>query len=620
MGYEVGVARIDITPPAAWIDSARIWLWGFGVRTTPCTGVADPLEVRALAVRDGAGATAVIVTIDVGALHPSSTERIRLRVTGAHGIAGEYVCVNVSHTHTAPVFTSIPTWQPGVDHADPEYVALVEDAAVAAVDAAVADLSAATLEFGRATSSIAYDRHPVGAPMDPTLDVVRATSTTDGSTIAVLFTTACHPVCRGSVNVISSDFIGPARTAIETATGGTALFVQGYAGTCDPVLGDAATAGATLGAEVGSVLLGPMDPLDGPLDAWASSVELPLQPIRPGVVAATITRADEVGRWARWMQAQGDAVPATLPTPLQAIRIGTGRDAWYLAASGHEVVMDLAAAVRGLWPYRRVTTAAYCNSQLSYLPGRRVLETPLCTDFPGCNANYEGGHAFVWYGHRGPLTLDAERTFLDAQVQLLDVGWVPIGHATSVVAMASWRDRLFAATSNDLLWWRPTTPDAAGVVVPWRSMGHATGVCGLAVCDGTLYAATTDGKLWRRGMHGYDRRWAHIGHAQQVAAMTAMEGRLFAATTNDLLWRRDPVDHDVGWEGLGHAQQVAGLAAADGMLLAATHDGNLHWRPPVAGDVGWRRYGHAQDIVGMTAIGDVLYAATAAGILWRRPV
>ena len=619
MSYEVGVARVDITPPPEWIAAGRIWLWGYGTRHAPCTGVRDPLEVRALAIRDGDGAMAVVVTLDLGALHPSSTERIRGRVTAAQGIAGEYICVNVSHTHNAPVFVSILTWQPGVDHADDGYVVLVEDAAVAAVALAVADLRPATLAFGRSATALTYDRRPTGAPMDATLDVVRACAEADGATIAVVFTTAGHPVCRRVDNLVSSDFVGPAREAIETAAGGTALFVQGYGGTCNAAGDDADATGAAMGGEVAAVLAGPMDMLAGPLDAWASTVELPLQPIAPGAVAANIGRADEVGRWARWMKVQGAAVPATLPTPLQAIRIGTGRDAWYLAASGHEVVMDLAAAVRDLWPYRRVTTAAYCNSQLSYLPGRRVLQAPACGTFPDC-VNYEGGSAFVWYGHRGPLTLEAEDRFLHAHVQLLDVGWVPVGHATSVVGLASWGDRLYAATANDFLWWRPAIADGPGGVVPWRSMGHAIGVCGLAACDGALYAATTDGKLWKRALYGVDRPWTHIGHAQQVAALTAMDGRLFAATKNDRLWRRDPVDRDVAWEDLGHAQQVAGLATFDGILLAATHDGGLHWRRPFAGNLGWRRYGHAQDVVGMTAVGDMLYAATAAGTLWRRPV
>ena len=619
MTYLAGVGRRDITPPAEWIDAGRIWLWGFGDRTAPCSAVLDPLDVRALAVRDDGGATAILVSVDVGALDPASTDRIRQRVAAEHGIAGEYVCVNVSHTHNAPVFVSIPTWQPGVALADAGFVQLVEDAVVGAVADALADLRPVRLEFGRSTTDIAHDRHPTGAAMDRTLDVVQATGV-DGTPIAVVFVAACHPVARGSaVNLVSSDFIGPARSGIEAQAGGTAIFLQGYAGTCNPAVAPTEALGAALAGDVLSVLSGPMDALAGPVDAWLDSVELPLQPIRPGAVAAAAIDPDPLyQRWASWMQQQGAAVPATLPTPVQAIRIGTGRDAWYLSASGHEVVMDLAATVRGLWPYERVTVAAYSNSQLSYVPSRAVLQSPVCTTFPSCagSFNYEGGQSFTWYGHRGPLTLDAEALFVDAHIAVLDHGWEHIGHAVDVVGLASWGERLFAVTSNHVLWWRsPVAED-----VPWHAMGHATSVCGLTACDGALYCATTDGKLWTRSIHGHDRPWRHIGHATSVVAMTALDGRLFAATANHKLWRRDPVDADIPWEDMGHAQLVAGLAATRGKLFAATTDGNLHWRHPYGGDLAWHRYGHAQEVVGMTAIGDRLFVATQQGKLWQRPV
>jgi neutral ceramidase len=167
MTYLAGVGRRDITPPTQWIDAERIWLWGFGDRTARCPGVLDPLDVRALAVRDDLGATAVLVSADLGALAPASTNRIGERVAAEHGIAGEYVCVNVSHTHSAPVFASIPTWQPGVALADDSYVQFVEDAVAGAVADALADLRPALLEFGRSTTGIAYDPSPDGHPDGP---------------------------------------------------------------------------------------------------------------------------------------------------------------------------------------------------------------------------------------------------------------------------------------------------------------------------------------------------------------------------------------------------------------------------------------------------------------------
>src|SRR4051794_16078042 len=109
MTFDVGVGCVDITPPQTSIHRGQVWLWGYASRTTPCTGVLDPLEARALVVRDDADATAIFVTLDVGALAPASTERICTRIADSSGVSSEYICVNVSHTHTAPAFVSIPT-------------------------------------------------------------------------------------------------------------------------------------------------------------------------------------------------------------------------------------------------------------------------------------------------------------------------------------------------------------------------------------------------------------------------------------------------------------------------------------------------------------------------------
>ena len=61
--------------------------------------------------------------------------------------------------------------------------------------------------------------------------------------------------------------------------------------------------------------------------------------------------------------------------------------------------------------------------------------------------------------------------------------WDPIGHANNVVAMAAISGKLFAATSDNQLWWR----DPVGVNVSWDPIGHANNVmamyysCGFTV-------------------------------------------------------------------------------------------------------------------------------------------
>ena len=159
MGFQAGAARRDITPPQDWIDAGLIWLWGYGDRSAPCSGVADPLDARAVCIRDDDGAHR---RADHGRRRRprSGDDRAgRARLEASHGLARSQVGLNVSHTHSAPVAASIPTWQPGVAEARADYLALLEDAIVGAVDDAFAALRPATIEFGRGTTNVAVDRH-----------------------------------------------------------------------------------------------------------------------------------------------------------------------------------------------------------------------------------------------------------------------------------------------------------------------------------------------------------------------------------------------------------------------------------------------------------------------------
>ncbi len=419
--FHAGVATRDITPPDALIGSGRIYLWGFGTRTQPCAGIHDRLGARTLTVRDYAGARMVLVSADLGALDPAMTASMRSRIERSHGVPSAFVCINVTHTHGAPSVISIPTWAPGVSTADPEYLQLVEDRIVEAVGAAIQAEVPALLRFARGTTGIAIDRH-FGEPgfHDPTLDVLRVVDPR-GATIASAFFTSCHTVCMRDYNYVYTDFAGPARKRIEERLGGVALFFQGFTGISNPKVRDAESIGAELAEDVIALADGPMGEISGPIEGRLASIDLPFQPLPD---AALLERARSSGgiyeRWERAMAALGDGAPAALPAPLQAIRIGEGRDAWFLSISPHEVTADFGPPIRSLRPDNRVTLLGFSNSQISYLPSRRVLTLPPSEEpFPFCD-NYEGGVAFAWYGHRAPLALDVDECFVAAHAALLD--------------------------------------------------------------------------------------------------------------------------------------------------------------------------------------------------------
>jgi hypothetical protein len=444
MPYQAGVGVRDITPADDLIAAGKIWLWGYGNRSAPCAGVRSPLSARALAIRADDGKSIVLVTLDLGALDPETTARLRTHISARFGIGPECVCVNVSHTHGAPVPVSIPTWQMGVAIAQPEYMVFLEDQAFAAVAAALERLEPAQLSWARGETRIGHDRHfyPSTEFYDPTLDVllvrrIAVTSDLPSSVIATAFFAACHPMCNGDLNLVYADFPGVAREAVEGELGGTAFFFQGYGGTCRPgpdpatKLSDSEI-GWQLAADVIAVADDLLHQLEGPIDARLHTIELPLRTLDPATLPAhqdwagsqraeRPDAADLIDRWVRHMRSMAPSFPSSLPTQQQAIRIGAKPDQWSLIASSHEVAMDFGPRLRAIWPDSRITVIGYSNSQLSYLPSANVILNPdVAINFPRDASNYEGAYSFVWYGHPGPLTVDADHIFIEGFVRLLE--------------------------------------------------------------------------------------------------------------------------------------------------------------------------------------------------------
>jgi len=290
-------------------------------------------------------------------------------------------------------------------------------------------------------------------------------------------------------------------------------------------------------------------------------------------------------------------------------------------------VAELAAPVRAIYPLKRLTLAGYSNGQIAYLPSRQVMACPVSW-FPFHAKNYDGGHSFVYYGHRAPVVESVEELFLTGITRLLNPGWEAIGEAPEgvVVALAAAhatdlkKDMLFAATKAGKLWWRE--PIGSGGV--WKRIGHANDVAGMAGSGDKLYVAmcngalTCTGILTQREANGRYLDWAGIGEACPTAAMTAWNGKLFAATwDNQLRWRKaDGVN--LAWTSIGHAYDVRGLAALDGKLYNATQDGRLWRRDPDKTDVFWEAFAQAHQVVAMTGTAGRLFAVTVDGKLWWR--
>ncbi|MFC0674598.1 hypothetical protein [Brachybacterium hainanense] len=206
VGAAVEVVDVPIGTPMA----------GFAARTGPSEGVLDPTTARALALGG-----ALLIAVDVCALHERSCEEVRRRL----GSAATSCTVVATHTHAGPACAG---GRVGPAHEGLEQA--VVDAAVRAGRRALASTVPCTLELARATGlGVVHDRRR-GIPADPPLSLLTARDRS-GTVIARLAHLACHPVVMDASNrLISGDFPAFLRSALEEADGGTAVFVPGCAG------------------------------------------------------------------------------------------------------------------------------------------------------------------------------------------------------------------------------------------------------------------------------------------------------------------------------------------------------------------------------------------------------
>jgi hypothetical protein len=233
-----GVATADITP------SPGLMLWGYSNRTGPATGTLDPLMAKAVVLKVGEHAAA-IVTLDLGRVpEPDVIEHIRKRTEAECGVAN--LLLTASHTHSAPAMESTPGSPNEFSDRTGEKIAdIIVQAAKSAVPV--------TIGIGRGEADLAHNRRRYLAdgrvamqwrnaerektePVDKEFAVIRL-DRADGKPLAVLFHYACHPVVLGPDNLqYCADFVGAACKAVTDELHAPCLFLQGACGNLNPYL------------------------------------------------------------------------------------------------------------------------------------------------------------------------------------------------------------------------------------------------------------------------------------------------------------------------------------------------------------------------------------------------
>jgi hypothetical protein len=158
-------------------------------------------------------------------------------------------------------------------------------------------------------------------------------------------------------------------------------------------------------------------------------------------------------------------------------------------------------------------------------------------------------------------------------------------------------------------------------VFDWEDVGHADNVIAMAAVDNKLFGATSGNLLWRRYPVLAEVVWRQIGHANNVIAMAGARGLLFAVTADNTFWYRQPVEADVEWKAAGTGPAgLRALCASGSMLYAIDGGGCLVSRPASKVTATWDVVPSMPvntGIQAMTSYNGVLFAATSSNRLLR---
>jgi neutral ceramidase len=412
--WRVGVARSIITP------TNGLWMAGYAGRTHRAEGKATDLWLKALALEDGSGHRAVIITSDLLAIRGNLYRRCLPRLKEKFGLEPAQVLLTASHTHCGPMLPNRPGGLSALDEKDrtaaEHYCSELANIIVETTGLALADLAPARLTSSHSETHFAANRRDnveserprlaqqgkLAGPVDYSVPVLAAFQP-DGKLRAVLFGYACHnTTLTGSFYQWCADYAGFAQAALEQShPDATAMFCIGCAGDQDPVfrgrLGLAERYGNRLAAAVEEALLAAPATLAPQLKTSMEMVPLNLGPVPTEAELEKLTHDSTayVRRWATNLLAglrSGKPLERTYPYPLQVWQLGPQ----LLITLGGEPVVDYALKFkREFGP--RTWIAGYANDVMCYIPSLRVLnedKPPVASRLWG----YEGSQAMKVLG------------------------------------------------------------------------------------------------------------------------------------------------------------------------------------------------------------------------------
>jgi hypothetical protein len=419
-GWQAGTAEVAITP------KQPMWMSGYAARTKPSEGAVHDLWAKALAIKDPAGRTVLLITLDVVGIDGESSNLVRAALQRRHGLTRDRIVLACSHTHCGPVVGTNLLTMYRIDDVErrriAEYTRWLQEAVVRVADDALGRLGDARLSWANGRCDFAVNRRAnreadvprlrerlaLQGPDDHDVPVLRV-SRPDGSLMSVVFGYACHCTVL-DFNKFCGDYAGFAQEAIESRhPGATALFVAGCGGDQNPIprrtLELAQRYGKQLAADVEAVLAGPMQPIDRGIATVYEEIPLDFDKLPTREELERDSRgsnfyiASRARHLLEVLSSRGRLEP-TYPYPVEAWRL----DGLTWIFLGGEVVVDYSLRIKRNLGSSQVWVSAYCNDVMAYIPSRRVLK----------EGGYEGGGAMIYYGQPSAWAERVEEVIIQA--------------------------------------------------------------------------------------------------------------------------------------------------------------------------------------------------------------
>jgi len=423
--WKAGVAVCDITPPTG------LWLAGYAMRDHPAEGTIHPLWVKALALQDAQGKTAVIVSSDILGFTAKMSQKIKQQVKDKTGLDIGDILLNSSHTHSGPVvgdsLIAMYIISEDTEHLNKiqQYTEELERKVVDTIVNAMAHLEPAKLFMGRGVVRFAVNRrnnkeaeiettYDYKGPVDHSVPILVVRNINDNTIRSIVFGYACHSTVLSDYQWCG-DYPGFAQIDLEqTYPTAKALFVAGCGADINPLprrtIALAQQYGKELAVAVSRAIEDNLQELPPSLKTSYETVTLPLEtPLTKEElqqIADDTKKADYIRRSARYLLKgleQGIPLRTSYPYPIQVWNMG----GFPVIALGGEVVVDYAIAVK-----QRIEPNAmvlgYSNDLMSYIPSARVIR----------EGGYEGDTSQLEYEMPAKWKEDIEELILNAIAQM----------------------------------------------------------------------------------------------------------------------------------------------------------------------------------------------------------